>query len=167
MEQTWKQKTITAVSLIVLGLSLVNCSKSKNSSASAATASYVTCPSTGYYTLTSGATASCTPGTTVYTGSTTTSGYQTCPSTGYYVSNGVTYTCTAGTTVYVGTTSTSTTCTNGYYVLNGVTYSCSSSSTTTTSNGCAQYTAMYGVTYVAVYSGGQLLCVRYDLVGYY
>ncbi|NJL24172.1 MAG: hypothetical protein HC902_02645 [Calothrix sp. SM1_5_4] len=140
-------KIVRTVGILLLGFSLMNCSKSKNSSASSTTTSaYVTCPSTGYYTNTLGQNVACTPGTSIYLGTTatttttTTTGYTTCPTTGYYVSNGVTYTCTPGTSVYIGGTT-----------------------TTTTTNSCAQYTAFYGVQYVLVNYNGQYVCMRYDI----
>lgn len=137
------------VAVMLLSLSIVNCSKSSKKSSGVARTSasgYTTCPSNGYY-ISNGASYQCNPGSSVYTGSNTNTGYTTCPNTGYYTNNGQTYTCQPGTSVYSGgNTNTNTGSQQGY---------------------CTNYTAQYGTPYVLISYQGQYWCVRYDLSGGY
>lgn len=148
MERNSKINWLTAFGLIALSFVLVNCSKSKNSTTAATTGTSYYCSTTGYITY-NGAQYYCTAGQTITVGATTTGSSYYCSTTGYVTYNGTQYYCTAGQTISVGTTTTTT----GSSSLN-----------------CSQYTAMYGVSYVAVYYGGQWVCMRYDIAasyGYY
>lgn len=118
-------RSATALFLGAMSTANLSCSKSKDSTPSSTISGYITCPSTGYYSL-NGASVSCTPGTTVYAGIGTNGSYTVCPATGYYTSNGMSYPCTPGTTVNtIGTNGGYTICpANGFYTANGVTYTC-------------------------------------------
>lgn len=142
-----RTSALAKTGLFCLMIALAACSKKSSPPSNSGTDTdasdgYITCPSTGYYTNSSGYSTNCTPGNVVYVG-TSSNGYVTCPSNGVYTSNGMSYNCTPGQSIYTGNG-------NG----NG-------------NDGCSQWTQQYGVVYVPVRYQGSMVCMRQDLARQY
>jgi len=134
--------SITLIAVLAVGLSA--CGKKKNGSSGSAATPGSACifnPNTGIYTNTAGQV--CNPNAQQIT----------CPANGIYTNNqGQQIACTPGQVVNTG----------GYNYPGGYQYPGYQNQ-----SGCDQYYYQYGIQYVPVVLGGQLQCMRIDLINQY